>query len=394
MFSVFSKSEEETPVSLTAVITGDDRDACRQIQRILAKNGIHVSDSHVIGLDEAANRASRVVPDLTVVLVSPGSTLAISTVHDLCQAVRTHVLAVGPVGDSNIILRSLHHGADEYVDLSKLEDELTAAIVRFKARKSSHGSQSEAAGRVISVVAASGGCGASTIAVNLATTLAKKYSTCGLIDLRLPTGDLAALLDLNPAYTFADLCANIDRLDRAMFQQCFTVHKRGVHLLAAPLDPRSQRLINSKGVRKTIVMSRTGFPFVVIDAGNANFEQQLEAIWQSDTVLLVTRLDYTSVRNSRRLLNTLEELGMETSKIRLVVNRYGERRQLSIDQVEEALKLKVNHFLPDDPKLVNTSINSGTPFVIQKPSSRTSKRMEQLAFSVNGRNQDARQRQT
>ena len=70
--------------------------------------------------------------------------------------------------------------------------------------------QPSEAGRMIAVLAPSGGSGSSTLAVNVATVLAKEHKSAALIDLKLQAGDLAALLDLKPTYTLADLCQNVD----------------------------------------------------------------------------------------------------------------------------------------------------------------------------------------
>ena len=57
-------------------------------------------------------------------------------------------------------------------------------------------------------------------------------------------------------------------------------------------------------------MARVRFPYVVADLDNAFGAEQVEALWQSDVILLVLRLDYTSVRNTRRVLDNLAELGV------------------------------------------------------------------------------------
>ena len=82
-----------------------------------------------------------------------------------------------------------------------------AALDRWRASQVGHGET----GKLIAALAPSGGSGTSTLAVNLATVLAKQHKTVGLIDLNLETGDLATLLDLKPTYTIVDLCHNIAR---------------------------------------------------------------------------------------------------------------------------------------------------------------------------------------
>ena len=105
-----------------------------------------------------------------------------------------------------------------------------AALGRWRADRRSR----EEAGKVIAVLAPSGGSGSSTLAVNVATVLAKQHKSAVLIDLKLETGDLAALLDLKPTYTLADLCQNVARMDRSLFERSLARHASGVQLLAPP----------------------------------------------------------------------------------------------------------------------------------------------------------------
>ena len=96
------------------------------------------------------------------------------------------------------------------------------------------------------------------------------------------------------------------------------------------------------------------------------------------------RLDYTAVRNARRVLERLNELGVASNRVCPVVNRYGERNQLSVGQAEEALQLKIEHFIPDDPAEINGAINTGKPVVLKRPSAKVSRKIAALAESLNG----------
>jgi Flp pilus assembly CpaE family ATPase len=67
------------------------------------------------------------------------------------------------------------------------------------------------------------------------------------------------------------------------------------------------------------------------------------------------------------------------------VNRYGRAQEIPAAKAEEALGLKIAHFVPDDPKSVNRANNNGVPVVRESPSARVSRSLAQLAASVNGR---------
>jgi pilus assembly protein CpaE len=122
----------------------------------------------------------------------------------------------------------------------------------------------------------------------------------------------------------------------------------------------------------------------VVDLDHSFREEQTVALRQADIVLLVLRLDFTSLRNCRRTLDHLEQLGVDRDRVRLVVNRYGQPKEVPAAKAEEALGLKIAHFVPDDPRTVNRANNNGVPLILEAPSARVSKSVVKLAASVNG----------
>jgi pilus assembly protein CpaE len=279
-----------------------------------------------------------------------------------------------------LVLRALRAGADEYIDASELEAELEAALARWRVEAKDH----DRAGRVIALLAPSGGSGSSTLAANVATVLAKEHQTSLLMDLKLQSGDLAALLDLKPTHTVADLCQDISRVDRVLFERTLVRHASGVQLLAAPLSLADTGYVNAEGVCQALALGRASFPYVVVDLDNSFRGEQTAVLRQADVVLLVLRLDFASLRNAKRMIDHLKELGIESDRVRLVVNRHGQPKEVPAAKAEEALGLKIAHYVPEDAKSVNRSNNNGVPVVLEAPSSRVSRSLTKLAISVNG----------
>jgi pilus assembly protein CpaE len=126
------------------------------------------------------------------------------------------------------------------------------------------------------------------------------------------------------------------------------------------------------------------FPYVVVDLDNAFSNEQVEALWHSDVILIVLRLDYTSVRNARRAMDNLTATGISLDRVELVANRCRQPKQLRIRQAEEALGKSIRHRIPDDPGRVHQAINKGTLVALKRPFAPISKRMKELATDVNG----------
>src|SRR5947209_5919634 len=170
-----------------------------------------------------------------------------------------------------------------------------------------------------------------------------------------------------------------------MFERCLVAHDSGVHLLAPPRNIADVRSITAEGIRQALTLGRSLFPYVVVDLDHSFREEQLQVLRQADTILLVIRLDFTSLCNGRRTLDYLEQLGIDRQRVRLVVNRYGQPKEIPAAKAEEALGCKIFHYVPDDPKTINRANNNGTPAVLESPSARVSKSVTKLTISINGR---------
>ena len=332
----------------------------------------------VADYDDVERQLAQAQPEMLVVVLSPDPERGLEALRRIRQLATGYVLAVGQASEPKLILRALHEGADHYLDEVDLEMGLEAALER---RRTKH-EGSAPTGRLLAVLGGSGGSGASTLAVNLATVLARDNQQCALLDLKPGRGDLAALLDLKPAFHLADLCVNVYRLDQAMFEKALVHHDSGVQLLASPQVFGDTRLVSVAGVSQVLALARRLFNHVVVDLEDCFHEEQLLALRQASSVLLVFRLDFTSLRNVRRIVDHLEDAGVSRQVVRFVVNRYGQPNELRVAEAEEALGAKVCSFIPDDARTINGANNTGIPAVLKSPHAKVSQALAQLARSA------------
>ncbi len=95
------------------------------------------------------------------------------------------------------------------------------------------------------------------------------------------------------------------------------------------------------------------------------------------------RLDFTSLRSTKRILDYLEQAGIDAARVRLVINRYGQAKELPLSQAEEALGRKIVFLIPDDPKTINAANNAGEPAVFRTPSAKVAQSIVQLGERSN-----------
>jgi pilus assembly protein CpaE len=169
-----------------------------------------------------------------------------------------------------------------------------------------------------------------------------------------------------------------------MFDRTLVRHASGVHLLAAPLALGDVGLVDAEGIRQTLSLARATFPYVVVDLDHSFREEQSAILRHSDVILLVLRLDFAALKNAKRTIDYMRELGIDEGRVRLVANRYGQPKEVPAAKAEEALGMKIAHYVPDDARSVNRSNNNGVPVVLEAPRARVSRSLAKLAVSVNG----------
>jgi pilus assembly protein CpaE len=363
-------------------VASDNATVNARLEQALACQGHDCVISPLTPPGHAANRLAQSNADILVVVLSPDPKPALALLQGNRSPSVKRVLAIGPVGEPKLRLAALQEGADNYLDEAELALEFEAILRRLSCRQEPAKNQN---GRVTAVLAPSGGSGSSTLAVNLATALAKEHKSCLLLDLNLGAGDLAALLDLKPSHTLADLCRNSTRMDRTIFERSLVRHTSGVSLLSPSRSFADIGQVTAQGVSDVLTLARSLFPYIICDLDDSFHSEQTQTLRQSEVILLVMRLDFTSLRNTQRTLEHLTQLQIHRDRVRVVVNRYGQPKELPASKAEEVLKMKIAHYVPDDPKTINRANNNGIPAILDVPSAKVSKSVLQLAVSINGR---------
>lgn len=364
---------------MQALIITCDCASSHAAQRALAEIGCESPADGALAPDAAiaflAERGASI--GLVLYLMGASRQQSLAEIERIRAVTRASLLVAGPADHPRLILDVIHAGANDYLD-GRLD--LAAQIRDYLSReKKSHASRE---GRVLAVVSASGGNGRTTVAVNLAAALARLHGQCALLDLDLMHADAALLLNLKPRHTIADLCQNLPRLDGEMLRQSITRHETGVHLLAAPLDYSSAGKVNVDAVSRILALSREQFADVVIDAPSSFDSPLFGLVTQVDCILLVTRLEFTVMRNAQRALSELRKAGVAPQKLKIVVNRIGQPNELPLSKARETLREEVVCELADDVAAVQDSSMAGDPVVCRHPQSRLSRGFHALARSL------------
>lgn len=372
---------------MRAFIVSDHAPTLAAVRDLVLQQGFECAPGQAVPVARADEVAGAGQDDLIVIVLAPDPPRGLTALVNLHAQTSARILVVGPATDTRVVLYALRNGAQDYVDETELKAELHAALLRLRSEANNTSGQTEQ-GRLIAVLSPTGGSGATTLAANVATVLAREHKSSVLLDLKQATGNLADLFDLRPSHTLADLCQSTGHVDRAMFERCLVKHASGVSVLAPARGYMDVPLVTPEGVRQAVSLARGQFPYVVADLDYNFSDVEAQVLRLADPILMVFRLDFSSLRNTQRALDYLKHLGIERERVRLVVNRYGQPKEVPAKKAEEALGIKIFHYVPDDPKTVNRANNNGVPLVLESPWSRVSRSVSALAHSINGRHKN------
>jgi pilus assembly protein CpaE len=238
---------------------------------------------------------------------------------------------------------------------------------------------SQPQGRVITVFSAKGGCGKTTVATNLAATLARGGAgrVC-LVDLDLAFGDVAIALQLMPAHTITDAVSMVGSMDEQAVASLVTPHSPGLDTLLAPVEPGESERIPVALVGELLRVLKRLYEYVVVDTPPAFTEHVLATFDATDSFVLLATLDIPSVKNLRLTLEMLDLLGYPHSDWLIALNRSDSKVGLSIAEVEQALKVPIRVQIPSS-RDVSSSINRGVPLVLAEPQHAVSRAIGELA---------------
>jgi pilus assembly protein CpaE len=234
-------------------------------------------------------------------------------------------------------------------------------------------------GQIITVFAAKGGCGKTTLAVNLGVVLARddRLRVC-IVDLDLAFGDVAISMQADPARTVVDALPMAGHLDTTGAASLLTHYRPGLDLLLAPVTPGDAEKIPPSLVGELLAVLQGMFDYVVIDTPPAFSEHVLTAMDASDHHVLVTTPDVLAVKNLRVALDTLDLLSYSRQTRSVILNRSDSRVRLSPEDVERGIRTQLAARLPSS-RAVPACINKGVPIVRDSPRHAVSQAIARFA---------------
>lgn len=347
-----------------------------------------------LGGAAAAVEAYRAAPTPNVIILETeirddAITAQLDELAEVCDA-DTRVIVVGQKNDINLYRELVRRGVSDYLitPVSSLDIVRTISGL-FTA------SDAKPVGRLIAVVGAKGGVGASTIAHNIGWSVAHDLALDSVItDLDLPFGTAGLDYNQDPPQGIADAVFSPDRVDHAFVDRLLSKCTDHLSLLAAPATLERAYDFSTEAFDAIFDALRASTPCVVLDVPHQWTDWTRHTLVSADEILIVAAPDLANLRNAKNLFDFLRTARANDHRPFYCLNQVGVPKRPEIKPAEfaKALEDEPVAVIPFEPQLFGTAANNGQMIAEIAASSRTAETFRQLAQLLTGRREGKKPR--
>ncbi|KFC70938.1 Pilus assembly protein [Bosea sp. LC85] len=345
-----------------------------------------------MGGPAAAVEAFRTAPTPNVIVletVSDGGTLVshLDALAQSCDA-GTKVVVIGHVNDVQLYRDLIRRGVSDYL-IAPLEPldilrTLSELYVAPGARN---------LGRIVAVMGAKGGVGASTVAHNVAWAMARNLdASTVIVDLDIAFGTAGLDFNQDPPQGIAEAVFAPERLDANMLDRLLSRCSDNLALLAAPAMLDRTLDLQEDAFEQLFDLLRASVPCVVLDVPHLWSGWVRRCLIGADEVMIVAGPELASLRNAKNLIDLARASRPNDSPPRLVLNQVGLPKRPEIDAGEfaKALGVEVLVAIPFDAQVFGTAANNGQMVAEVQSGGKINEAFVQIASTLTGRGEARR----
>jgi pilus assembly protein CpaE len=341
----------------------------------------------------AAIEAYRTAPTPNVIILETegrGDILAgLDQLATVCDS-GTRVVVIGRVNDVTLYRELVRRGVSDYViaPVNAL-DVVRSVCGLFSAP------EAKAVGRIIAIVGAKGGVGASTIAHNVAWAIARDLALDSVVaDLDLAFGTAGLDYNQDPPQGIADAVFSPDRVDTAFIDRLLSKCTDHLSLLAAPATLERVYDFGAEAFDSIFDTLRTTMPCIVLDVPHQWSGWTRRALVGADDILIVAAPDLANLRNTKNMFDLLKASRPNDRTPLYCLNQVGvpKRPEINSSEFAKAIESPPIAAIPFDPQMFGSAANNGQMIAEISASHRTTEMFLQIAQRLTGRGETKKPR--
>lgn len=334
------------------------------------------------------------LPSPRILIIDMGATTdvmsALDQLSEVCDP-DARVILLGEVNDLHLYRELISLGIADYLIKPITEDVVVDALQRVHPPKPAPSVNEVTAtgdkqGKVIAVIGARGGTGASMVASNIALeasdTLSKQVT---LIDMDLTFGTQAVAFDVDPGAGLSDAMMEPGRMDELFIKRASTRIGDRLQLMAAETDPSRGDIASAEALSALLGYVRQDSDYVIIDVPRSLLVSDPAVIELFDTMMIVAEPTLAAMRDCARLKTLVGKTNPNTT-LAVILNKIGiaGKDELPVSTFEEGASLKVTRKITFDPKVTLSAEANGKCVINVASKSKVSKDLKALANDIIG----------
>jgi pilus assembly protein CpaE len=348
---------------LTAAIASSDLSSSAELMASLEQTGrVKSVKQWTIPTDRLPD-ATEAMPDIVFLDLgrNPDSFLQFAAqLRRNWPAIRVIACSANVPPNPQLLLDAMRSGVQDFIAKPVQEGSLRDLLQRLSTDV--QGKDIVSNDKLIVIMGAKGGVGATTVAVNLGVQLASfAKKRTALLDFARPLGNAHLLLDLHLRFGLRDTVANLDRLDSHFFAGLLTEHKTKLELLGGVTQPEEWQDIDVSRLDRVVNVAQNSFDVVLVDMGS-QFSFEWNAILRmARLILIVAEANVPALWTLERRLLALKGFGIDQARARVIINRWHKGDDEILKSIEKQINRPVFACFPNDFRKASQAMNLGTP---------------------------------
>jgi pilus assembly protein CpaE len=297
----------------------------------------------------------------------------------------TRVVVIGRVNDVTLYRELVRRGVSDYVLTPVAPLDVVRSICSLFSAP-----EAKAVGRIVAIVGAKGGVGASTIAHNVAWAIAKDLAMDSVVaDLDLAFGTAGLDYNQDPPQGIADAVFSPDRIDTAFMDRLLSKCTDHLSLLAAPATLERVYDFGAEAFDAVFDTLRATMPCIVLDVPHQWSGWTKRALISADDILIVAAPDLASLRNTKNIFDLLKAARPNDRMPLYCLNQVGvpKRPEINAGEFAKAIETQPIATIPFEPQIFGAAANNGQMIAEISANHKTTEMFLQMAQRLTGRSE-------
>jgi pilus assembly protein CpaE len=297
----------------------------------------------------------------------------------------TRVVVIGRINDVTLYRELVRRGVSDYVIAPVTAIDVVRSICNLFSAP-----EAKAVGRIVAVVGAKGGVGASTVAHNVAWAIARDLAMDSVVvDLDLAFGTAGLDYNQDPPQGIADAVFSPDRVDTAFIDRLLSKCTDHLSLLAAPATLERVYDFGAEAFDSIFDTLRTTMPCIVLDIPHQWSGWTKRALVGADDILIVAAPDLANLRNTKNIFDLLKSLRPNDRAPLYCFNQVGvpKRPEINAGEFAKAIESQPIAAIPFDPQMFGSAANNGQMIAEISANHRTTEMFLHIAQRLTGRSE-------